>query len=384
MLQKLSKGRFRKMSIISIASAVIGISLLLLSIQIHQDWKKIDTGYERYVIINKPVNILSTLGFSAVFQEKEIQDIKEQDFIQQVGAFQTNDFRVSLGSNRIGFRTDAFFESVPDEFVDVDYYKWKHYEDGDVIPIILSADYLALYNFGFAPSQGLPQFTANTINKVNLDIVIQGEGGVGRYKGNIIGFSQRLNSIIVPQHFLEFANKKYGSEKATQASRLILEVDNPKAQDLVNYAKKKGYEMNVNQAFGEETAILVQRSILLVSFIGILVLILTLIVFYLSYKLIIEERIQDIRVLFTQGYEPKTIAQHFIRFTSLLIGISMIISLVIIQGFHFFIAQQINQIGFEINSWLSIPTWIFALIMAILLLIGSRFFILNTMRSKYL
>jgi hypothetical protein len=62
----------------------------------------------------------------------------------------------------------------------------------------------------------------------------------------------------------------------------------------------------------------------------------------------------------------------------------MIISLVIIQGFHFFIAQQINQIGFEINSWLSIPTWIFALIMAILLLIGSRFFILNTMRSKYL
>jgi hypothetical protein len=372
------------MSVISIASAVIGISLLLLSIQIHQDWKQINTGYEGYVIINKPVNILSTLGFSAVFEEKEIKEIKEQDFIKQVGAFQANDFRVSLGSNRIGFRTDAFFESVPDEFVDVDYHQWKHYEDGDVIPIILSADYLALYNFGFAPSQGLPQFTANTINKVNLDVVIQGEGSIGRYKGNIIGFSQRLNSIIVPQHFLAFANKKYGSGKATQTSRLILAVDNPKAQDLVDYTKKKGYEMNVNQAFGEETAILIQRSILLISFIGILVLILTLLVFYLSYKLIIEERIQDIRVLFTQGYEPKAIAQHFIRFTSLLIGISMIISLAIIQGFHFFIAQQINQIGFEINQWLSFPTWVFAFMMVILLLIGSRFFILNTMRSKYL
>lgn len=66
------------------------------------------------------------------------------------------DYRVtgSVGMGGIGFSTYLFFESVPDRFLDVDSQAW-HYEPGSRdIPIVIPRNYLNLYNFGFARSQG--------------------------------------------------------------------------------------------------------------------------------------------------------------------------------------------------------------------------------------
>ena len=46
-----------------------------------------------------------------------------------------------------------FFESVPDEYVDVSLENWHFDEDARVIPIIIPRNYLNLYNFGFAQSR---------------------------------------------------------------------------------------------------------------------------------------------------------------------------------------------------------------------------------------
>lgn len=46
-----------------------------------------------------------------------------------------------------------------------------------------------------------------------MDIVMRGNGRVEQYKGNIVGFSNRLNTILVPQSFMEWANQAFASEK---------------------------------------------------------------------------------------------------------------------------------------------------------------------------
>ncbi len=383
-VSKLSKGKFRKLTYISILSIVIGMFLLLLSIQLYLDWKKINSGNEGYAIVNKPVNILNTLGFDSGFNEREIKELESQSFINKVGVFSSNDFRVSLGSNRLGFRTEAFFESVPDDFVDVEYYRWSKYEDGDEIPIILSADYLALYNFGFAPSQGLPQFTAGTIGMVKLDVDIFGNNRVpGKYKAKIIGFSKRLNSIIVPKSFLDYANAKHGSNASENVSRLILEIENPNAADFIEYISDKGYELNVNTAFGKETSILIKRAILLITIIGLLVLILSVLVLYLSYRLIIEENVEKIKTLYTLGYHPKSMAAAFSKQAISIIVISVVSATIILQVFHYYIAKQINGIGFEINGWLHPITFIISIVILIGLIFLGKFFVNKTMKNKY-
>ena len=79
---------------------------------------------------------------SNTFSKDEIKDLKAQPFTKGVGAFTPSLFKVSagLGMQEAGIRlsTEMFFESVPDEYVDVSLEKWHFDEDARVIPIILS------------------------------------------------------------------------------------------------------------------------------------------------------------------------------------------------------------------------------------------------------
>lgn len=42
---------------------------------------------------------------------------------------------------------------------------------------------------------------------IQMDIMMRGNGRVEQYKGNIVGFSNRLNTILVPQSFMKWANE---------------------------------------------------------------------------------------------------------------------------------------------------------------------------------
>ncbi len=380
LFQKQSKG----LRFIAILSTTLGLFLLFTSLQFFLTWKSISASDNGFMIINKPVNILSTLGFSAGFSDREIEEIGKLVSVKKVGAFSSNDFRISLGNSRLGFRTEAFFESVPDNFIDEDYPGWQHYSSGDKIPILLSADYLALYNFGFAPSQGLPQFTPATIGMVNLDIDIFGNNGNrGRYKAYIAGFSKKLNSIIVPESFMKYANSKYGSGTQKLPSRLILEIDPNQAIALNKYNQKKGYESNTPKVIGEKMSLLVNRTIFLIAGIGILVLLLSILILYLSYKIIIEENTPTIKILYAIGYSPNSLIRYFTKHGFILFSMATIIALVFTQTIHYFVAQQIRQMGFDTSLWLHPITLLFAFLLLFILLMMGKMNIKKTMNRKY-
>ena len=76
--------------------------------------------------------------------------------------------------------TDMFFESVPDDFVDI---KWPasatSHDAGQMseVPIILPRTYLALYNFGFAQTKNLPKLSEGVVSMIPMDIRLRGEAG---------------------------------------------------------------------------------------------------------------------------------------------------------------------------------------------------------------
>ena len=65
----------------------------------------------------------------------------------------SNKIRVEVGSP-LSF--GSIFESIPSHWLDINptAFKWK--KGSDFIPIIVSKEFLNLWNFGFAKSQGLP------------------------------------------------------------------------------------------------------------------------------------------------------------------------------------------------------------------------------------
>jgi FtsX-like permease family protein len=291
--------------------AFLGLFLVLTAFQFYHDLQNLISGdntADQYVIINKKVNLFNTLGANAAFTPEEIDTLEDQGFILSVGQFNSNQYKVGASSPAFGFYTELFFESVPDEFIDINTGRFSWSEGQEEIPIIMSRDYLALYNFGFAPSQGLPQFTPNTIGRISVDIIIRGNGLKRTYQGRIIGFSDRINSIIVPDDFLAWSNKKFGTQAKSDPSRVILKTDNPYSTELQEFMKAKNYEASSGKLIGGKLTALLQGIISAIAIIGFIIVLLSVLVFVLNFQLIISQSKEDIRLLLQMGYKNKQVS----------------------------------------------------------------------------
>lgn len=75
-----------------------------------------------------------------------------------------------------------------------------------------------------------------------MDIMLRGNGRAEQFKGKIVGFSNRLNTILVPQAFMDWANQHFAPGKEARPSRLIVEVKNPADTAVSDYFQQQHYE----------------------------------------------------------------------------------------------------------------------------------------------
>ncbi len=320
-------------------ASFLGLTIILLSIQFYRDVLPLFSGKDgliknEYMIISKKVSTLGGLiKRSNTFTSREINEIKEQVFVEEVGQFTPSLFKVTAGIGLQGgfgprFSTDMFFESVPDAFIDVNLDEWNADEARNgVIPIIIPRNYLNLYNFGFAQSQDLPQLSEGLIGRIKLDIRLQGDGREQYYKGKIVGFSNRLNTILVPQSFLRDANAEFAPSQKAEPSRLILEVSNASDSSVGEFLASNGYEKeNENPDSGKMTHLLnVITGI--VTGVGALICLLALYILMLSIFLLLQKNTTKLTNLLLIGYLPRQVALPYqlitLYLTTFVMGLSL-------------------------------------------------------------
>ena len=318
---------------------LLGMLIVLLSLQFYRDVKPIfseEDGFIRpdYLILSKRISALNTIGLGSVstFSQKEMDDLKAQPFAKNVGAFTASQYKVacSMGINGMAqFGTEMFFESVPDAFVDVDLSKWHFSEGDDVVPIILPRTYLAIYNFGFAQSQNLPKISEGIVGMVEMTIMMRGNGLNEYIKGRVIGFSTRLNTILVPESFIRWSNARYAPEADTEPSRIILEVKNPADDAIVNYINEKGYEMEDDKLDAGRMTFFLRLVSGIVMLVGLLISLLSFYILMLSIYLLVEKNTEKMRTLLLIGYSPARVA---LPYQLLTIGMNAAVLLLAIGG----------------------------------------------------
>lgn len=303
-----------------------GMIIVLLGIQFYRDVLPVFTQGDSFikkdfVIVSKKVSTLGTLvGKSSTFSTGDVAEIEEQPFTKSVGRFLPSQFKVSAGMGMQGIRmsTDMFFESVPDEFVDVKLDKWTFDPSSDVVPIIIPRNYLNLYNFGFAQSRNLPQLSEGVMGMVNLDIRIMGNGQVKQLKGNLVGFSNRLNTILVPETFMNWANATYGTGQKAEPSRLIVEVNNPTDERIAKFFQQKGYETEGNSLDAGKASWFLKVVIGIVLSVGLLISVLSFYILILSIYLLLQKNSTKLENLLLIGYSPARVARPYQLLTIIL------------------------------------------------------------------
>ena len=312
-----------------------GMVIVLLSIQFYQDVAPLFTEGDSfmkkdYIIVSKKVSTLgSMVGKSSVFTAEEIDELKAEEFTKGVGEFTPSQFKVSagVGMEQLGLNlsTAMFFESVPDAYVDVNLDEW-HFEPGqEEVPIIIPRNYLNLYNFGFAQSRGLPQISEGVINMMNLDVRVSGGGRRDTYRGRIAGFSNRLNTILVPESFMTWANVHYGEGGIRrEPSRLIVEVDNPTDDRIARFFRERGYETEDDKLDAGKTTWFLKVVVGIVLSVGLLISVLSFYILMLSIYLLLQKNTTKLENLLLIGYGPHRVA---LPYQTLTIGLNAVVLL---------------------------------------------------------
>ncbi len=297
---------------------LLGMLIILFGLQFYADilplFQGKDAFFKReFLIVSKPVSTLgSLLGGKGTFSAREIQGFRDQPFTRQVGTFTSSLYDVSASISMLGtgmqVGTEMFFESVPDDYIDVNAQAWTYEEGSRTISIILPRNYLNLYNFGFAQSRNLPKLSEGVLSMIRLEIRLSGGGHVEVYDGRIVGFSNRLNTILVPEAFMNWANHYYAPGKKAEPSRLIVEVNNPADEEIVKYIQARGYEVEGNTLDAGKTVWFLQILVGIVLFIGIVITFLSFYILILSIFLLLQKNTKKMQTLLLIGYSPVQVA----------------------------------------------------------------------------
>lgn len=349
-----------------VLSNFIGIAIVIAGVQFHEDvrsiWENEDSFIRKdYLVVNKKVSSANTLGVrDAGFTDDEISDLEHQPWVRKVGRFQSADYQLMASMNAGGGRqlsTYMFFESLPKEFVDIKDKKWSYAPGEDEVPIIISKDYLTLYNFGFATSAGMPQITEQMMSAMTMDLLLSGGNQPPkRMKGRIVGYSNRLNTILVPQEFMDWSNATFGLPGAkSQPKRIIIDTNSPGDVAITQYIDDHNMEIAGDKSASQASYFVNLVSGLTVG-VGIVITTLSIFILLLSISLLMQKNREKLHALIMQGYPLQTVGAPYVKLIALVSVVAYVLAVgTMLICRNFYIDGLSGMSGGETGSlWLSL------------------------------
>ena len=315
--QHISKGQLIGFAIANL----IGLTIVLLAVQFYRDVRPVFNDEESfirkdYLLITRAVTGAGAMmGNNSEFSDADISDLEGQPWCRQVGRFLNSDFaidaRLGVGSGH-AMRSQFFFEAIPDEFIDIDPDQWGFNAAKPEVPVIISRDYLSLYNFGFAATQGMPKISEGQAEMIPLEFTLSGNGKRDVMPGRIVGFSNRLNTVIVPEEFMEWANARYGTGNKQQPQRLIVEVSSPGDVKIEQYMDERHYEVAGDKMSTSKANYFLTVISGIVIAVGIIISLLSFFVLMLSIYLLLQKNTRKLQDLLLLGYSPGEVSKPYI------------------------------------------------------------------------
>jgi hypothetical protein len=358
----------------------IGLLLLLFALQVFFDVQILAKGARdsNILILNKKVRTTSEKSFSVA----EIEEMRTKPFFKKVEPFESNRYEVWADMKQLGFSTILFFQSISNTFIDTDTtdFQWK--EGDEMVPVIMSNDYLTLYNFGFGAGQGLPKISADFISTLDFGITISGNGKKQKLKMYICGFTKNINSILVPPSFMQYANKEFGFQEKKAPNQVAISTDNPYNKNLETFLVEQDLEVSRGGLIGGELKSALYLLVILVLMIGAIIIGLSLLVFVLNFQLLIAQSSADIKLLLELGHKHQRITKALFSRMILIFAVVVLSVFAALLPLKYSITQGLILQGYDNLSTFINPAVMLTGLIFSLLFIWVNFMVINKSVKK--
>lgn len=357
----------------------IGIGILLICFQLFLDIAPLFSS-DKSLLNNQSIIIHKKINKNAHFTHEEIKKIENENFITTVGYFTPSAYRV-IGRvnlpNYSGLSTDMFLEAVPDHFLDNNDKNWKWKKGDKELPIIIPKNYVNLYNFGYAASTGLPQVNDEIIHEIPIELNLLGNLKSITVDAYILGYSEKINSILVPESFIQWSNSYLSNSNNKEISRLILEVPNPSDPKLLTYLKANNYQYISNELKNSKISYILRLILFVVLGIGLIIAFLSLSLIITNINLLILKNKRTICQLYFLGYSVKQISKVYQKIIFKIISIAIFIALCLNFIGKFLYQSKIILFSKTDSNYSIIYSSVIGIVLFILLIFYYKFKIYN-------
>lgn len=243
-----------------------------------------------------------------------------------------------------------------------------------------------MYNFGFAQSHSLPKISDGLMGMIDFHIFIQHNGKKEQFKGKVIGFSSRLNTILVPQAFMDWSNQEFAPGQQSDPNRLIVEVGNPGDENITKYLDQNGYEVETDKLDAEKTTYFLRMMVSMVMIIGLVISILSFYILMLSIYLLVQKNSSKLENLLLIGYSPNDVSRPYQILTISLNIVVLIIAWVILFFVRGYYMDFIETLFPDIDEGTMLPAVCLGLglflIVSVLNIIAIRRKVMNIWKRK--
>ena len=362
--------------------AIVGLSfamlLILAAVQIQANYSELlhsktnQDSVANFLVLNKILNDRN-LGAMAL-SDNDIADLQNQPFVEKLGLLTPSSFKASIqsASDRFPFYTDIAFEAVPNEFIDVMTKDWKWDENAAFVPIIAPNMFLDFYNFQFSFSQNLPKLTQQVVKMIVFKLNVYGPNGPLTFNGRVVGFSDRISSLLVPDAFMHWGNTNFGKTKTAGASRVIIRTNDPGNPTLVKYLKEKSLTTDADKTRFSRYRQVVDIVVNISWITGAVMLLFALLIFTLFIQLTIATCKDEIYLLITLGTSPRQLRRFLMRRFFPVNILIICLSLLIISGLQFAAHSWLGVQHIYVSAFPSIFTIVSAFIILLVIWLVNR------------
>lgn len=361
----------------------IGCTLLLVSVMIWATFRELlqgrgstDSLGSTFLTVSKSVTDASMADKkSTQLSEQDIALIRQAPQVQDVGILSPANFKVaaSMGGGQLNFYTLLFLEAAPDRFMDKMPESWKWQEGDNTIPIILSRDFLNMYNYIFAPSQGLPLLSENSVKALGFTLTMGDGQHEANFRAQVEGFSDRISSVLVPQSFIDYGNKTFAGGSAAQVSRLIIKVGDPSNDAFVQFLAQNHYSTNAEQLRFNKMRAIVEAVSGATGVLALLLMGIGALVFVLFIELTLAYAQDSVQLLQQLGYSPKKLSRFLTaRYIPIMLS-ALIVAMIIAITARYIAALKMAALQLNISLLPDAAVWIAALLSGLILLFQIRY-----------
>ena len=182
------------------------------------------------------------------------------------------------------------------------------------------------------------------MSSLPLQLDLSGAGEEVQLRGRIVGFSNRLNTLLVPLPFLEAMNERLAPGAEAPSTRLIVEVKSPSDPAITLYLRDHHYESEGERLASGESMYLLRLLAGLVLAIGVLISALSVYLLLLSIYLLLQKNTRQIEDLLLLGYTRSAVIRPYVALTLLVqcavLGLSLV-AVAYARGYYIEAAQRL-------------------------------------------